>query len=70
MARWLIYGGIGLVLLGALVWGIGRFIDIGHLPGDVSFEGKNVKVFVPITSMIIISIVLTVLLNLILRWWQ
>lgn len=41
----------------------GRF----HLPGDVSFRSGNVTVFIPIATSIILSIVLTVALNLFFR---
>ncbi len=47
----------GLVYLGAFGW-------FGRLPGDVRIEGENTKVFVPITSMIVISVVLTLLANI------
>jgi len=70
LARWLIYAGGGLVLLGALVWGVGRFIDIGHLPGDLSYEGERVRIYAPITSMIVLSIILTIVLNLIIRFFR
>lgn len=51
-------GGV-LVLLAAL--------GIGRLPGDISIRRGNLRVFVPIASSIVISVVLTVLLNLFLR---
>ncbi len=49
-----------LVASGALSW-------FGRLPGDLRFEGEKSRVFIPITSMIIVSVVLSVLLNLFLR---
>lgn len=70
LARWMIYAGVGLVLLGALVWGVGRFIDIGQLPGDLSYEGERFRIYAPITSMIVLSIILTIVLNLIIRFFQ
>jgi hypothetical protein len=70
LARWMIYAGVGLVLLGALVWGVGRFIDIGQLPGDLSYEGERVRIYAPITTMIVLSIILTIVLNLIIRFFQ
>lgn len=51
----------GVVLLAASALGIGR------LPGDLSFEKKNVRVFVPIATSIILSIVATIVLNLLFR---
>jgi hypothetical protein len=70
LARWMIYAGVGLVLLGALVWGVGRFIDIGQLPGDLSYEGERVRIYAPITTMIVLSIILTIVLNLIIRFFR
>lgn len=49
-----------LVASGALGW-------FGRLPGDIRVEGERTRVYVPITSMIIVSVVLTVLLALLRR---
>lgn len=68
IGRGLIYIGLALVLLGGLVLGLGRFLDLGRLPGDVVYGGENVRVYVPIASMIVLSVVLTLLLNLALRF--
>lgn len=52
---------IGLsVLTGAVGW-------FGHLPGDIRLEHGNARVFIPITSMIIVSIILSVVINLLRR---
>ncbi len=64
----LILLGVGAVIVGAIVWA-GGFQWFGRLPGDIRFEGENTRVFVPITSMIIVSVVLTVVVNLLSRWW-
>ena len=61
--------GIVLVLIGALVWS-GALGWFGRLPGDIRIEGETSRVFIPITSMIIASVVLTVVVNLILRLWR
>lgn len=60
--------GLGVVIVGALVWA-GAFQWFGRLPGDVRIEGDNVRFYLPITSMIIVSVVLTVIANLLARWW-
>ena len=51
-----------LVTTGALSW-------FGRLPGDIRIENENSRVFIPITSMIIVSIVGSLLLSLIRRWF-
>lgn len=66
MARWFIIAGIILIVIGLILWlAPGLFSWFGKLPGDFRIEKENSKVFIPITSMILISIVLTVLINLI-----
>ena len=65
MARWLMIIGALLLLLGALFhfapWSLNWF---GKLPGDIRIETASGKIFIPITSMLIISVALTLLLNL------
>jgi hypothetical protein len=70
IARWLILAGSGLIVIGGLVWVLGRFINLGQLPGDLSWSSGNVRVYVPIATMIIVSLVLTVLLNVVLRLFR
>jgi hypothetical protein len=70
IGRLLLYLGLGLILLGGLVVLLGRVIDLGNLPGDLVYEGDNVRVYVPVATMIVLSLVLTLLLNLALRLFQ
>lgn len=63
----LIVGGLGLAGLGLLVWS-GALSWFGRLPGDIRSESENTRVHVPITSMIVVSFVVTVLVNLWSRW--
>lgn len=62
-----------LILIGVVAIAVGlvaRFGGLswfGHLPGDLRFGGDTWSVFIPITSMILVSIVLTVVVNLLLR---
>ena len=55
--------GVGLALLGVLAFG-GRLSKFGRLPGDVRYSGRHTRVFIPVTSMLLLSIVLSVLLTL------
>jgi hypothetical protein len=60
--------GAALAVAGLLVWS-GALSWFGHLPGDVRIERENVKVFIPFTSMILISLALTLILNLLRRFF-
>jgi hypothetical protein len=68
LAKVLIGFGGALVLVGLVILLTGRFLNLGHLPGDIRYEGQRTKVYVPIVGSIVISIILTLLLNLLLRW--
>ena len=58
--------GAGLVVVGALVrYAPGLFGWFGNLPGDIDIEGENSRVVIPITSMIVVSLILTVVFNVI-----
>jgi len=63
----LVVVGLGLVVVGLLAWS-GALGWFGRLPGDVHVEGQRSRLVVPITSMLLVSLVLTVVVNLILRW--
>jgi len=68
LAKLFIVGGIVLVAVGlALRFAPGLLTWFGRLPGDISIERDGVRVFIPITSMIIVSLVLTLIVNLLLR---
>ena len=68
LARYLMFGGIILFLIGGGVYLASRFgIPLGRLPGDIRIEGEKSLFYFPITSSILISILLTIVLNLISR---
>jgi len=58
--------GLGLVVLGLLVWS-GALSWFGRLPGDIRVERDSVHVYVPIASMLIVSVALSLLLYLVRR---
>ena len=65
MEKIFIYAGIILFSIGLILkyapWLINWF---GHLPGDILYTKANSTIFIPITSMIVVSIILTVLLKI------
>jgi hypothetical protein len=68
--RILILIGIGISVLGGLFLLLGRlgvFGNLGHLPGDIRIERQGITCLVPITSAILISIILTAILNILVR---
>lgn len=62
----LIVLGVALLVVGVLLrFFPGLFSWFGNLPGDIRYEGENTTVFIPITSMLVVSVVATVLFNLV-----
>ena len=65
MGKWLMIIGVLVVLIGAALqfapWLVNWF---GKLPGDLRIGSGNTRVFIPITSMILLSIILTIIVNL------
>ena len=69
LGKLLIVAGGLLILIGFLVLLAGRAnVPLGRLPGDISYRGKNTAVFFPITTCIILSIVLSLVLWLVNRF--
>lgn len=68
IGRWIMMIGLGFVVIGALIWVVGRSgIPLGRLPGDIRIERGNFSCFIPIATSLILSLLLTLILNLILR---
>jgi hypothetical protein len=55
--------GAALLLLGAVLL-VGQRLGLGRLPGDFSWQGKNFSFHFPLATSLLVSIVLTVLINL------
>ena len=69
LARYIMVGGIILFLIGGGVYLAAKFgIPLGRLPGDIRIEGENGSFYFPITTSILVSVVLTIVLNVIARW--
>ncbi len=63
--RWLLIVGLGLALLGGLVWLLGRvWPGLANLPGTIRFQAAGITCIIPLLASIVLSVVLTVLLNL------
>lgn len=69
MGRILLTMGLFIAFIGAVMMLAGKFnLPFGHLPGDITYQKKNVTVFAPFGTMLVISIIITLLLNIISRW--
>jgi hypothetical protein len=69
IARYLVIGGIVLILIGVGVWLAVRFgIPFGRLPGDIRIERGNGLFYFPVVTSCLLSILLTVVLNIIIRF--
>ena len=70
IGRALLLIGVGIAVLGGLFLIFSRIPVLNqlfNLPGDIRVEGSNFSCFVPIVSMIILSIILTVVANIVIR---
>jgi hypothetical protein len=70
VGKLLVIVGAGIVVLGLLIWAGGRIPFFGHLPGDISIQRPNGTIFIPFASCLLLSVVLTVLLNLLLFFFR
>lgn len=70
LGKYLIIGGLILVALGVIIFFFHHYLKwIGRLPGDIKIEGRNFRFYFPIVSMILISLILTLLINLFKKWF-
>jgi hypothetical protein len=64
--KYIILAGAGLLLLGILIYFFHDKLNwIGRLPGDIRIERENFKLYIPITTMVLFSLFLTVLIRII-----
>jgi len=68
IARYLMIGGIILFLIGGGVYLAVKFgLPLGRLPGDIRIEGENGSFYFPVTTSILVSVILTIVINVIVR---
>lgn len=68
IGRILLFCGFGLAGLGLLVIVLGRLgLPLFQLPGDIKIQGQAVTCFIPIATMIVLSLILTLVLNVVVR---
>jgi uncharacterized membrane-anchored protein len=67
LGRLLIYIGIILVMIGAFFILVAKVPWFGRLPGDLAIQKQGWTLYVPLTTMILVSIILTIILNFLFR---
>ncbi len=67
LAKAIIALGIVLVVIGLLLLLAGRLPYLGRLPGDIVYQRDNVTIYIPLATMLLLSIILTIALNLFFR---
>jgi Protein of unknown function (DUF2905) len=63
VGRLVLVFGVILVVVGGALMLFGRF----HLPGDLTFRAGNTTLYIPLATSIVLSIVATIVLNLVFR---
>jgi hypothetical protein len=70
LGKYIIFIGIILVIAGLLLhFGGDRLKWLGHLPGDIRIEKENFRFYFPVTTLIIVSVLLSLIINLIKKLW-
>ncbi|MBK9780914.1 MAG: DUF2905 domain-containing protein [Anaerolineales bacterium] len=66
LSRYLMLGGIFLFIVGGGVYLASKFgFPLGRLPGDIRIEGQNGSFYFPVTSSILLSVLLSIFVNII-----
>ena len=69
IARWVILTGAVIIIIGIGLWLVGRFdLPLGRLPGDIHIERDRISCFIPLATSILLSLLLTLALNILLRF--
>lgn len=66
LAKFLMLGGVMLLVAGGLLWLGARFFP-GGVPGEFTFRRGNASIYVPIVTSIVLSIFATIILNIVAR---
>ncbi len=70
LARWLVFIGIGIAVIGGILWLLSRIPGLSNLPGTIKIEGSGFTCVIPLLAMVVISVVLTILLNIAARLFK
>lgn len=68
LGKGIVIVGLLLIVVGALFWLLARTgLPVGRLPGDIRIERGNMSCYAPIATLILMSVVLTILVNVLVR---
>jgi hypothetical protein len=67
LGKFLIMGGVILLLVGGLFLLVGKISPLGRLPGDIYFQKGNFKFYFPLITCLLLSLLFTLIINLFLR---
>lgn len=70
MAKMMMIMGGALFFVGLILYLGGRVPWFGNMPGNIVVKGDNFTVYAPIGTMIVVSVLLTIILNVIARWFR
>jgi hypothetical protein len=69
LGKFLILAGAFIVVSGLLVMFWSKIPFLGRLPGDIFWQKGNFRLFFPLVTCLAISAILTIIINLIIRFW-
>jgi len=68
LGKWIAILGLVLIAVGGLVWVLGKVgLPLGHLPGDIRIEREGFSCYAPIATMLLLSLLLTIVVNVVIR---
>jgi len=69
LGRWLVIVGVGLALLGGIVWLLARlFPNLSQFPGTIRIQSGGLTCVIPLLASILLIILLTIVLNVLVRF--
>jgi len=65
IGKYLIVIGLFILAVGVVIYFLGNRMNwFGRLPGDIRVEKENIRIFIPLTTMILLSILITLIINI------
>ncbi len=68
--KWIIVAGVVIIVIGTIIYFFHNKLNwFGKLPGDIKIGKENFRLYFPVVTMIVISILLTIIINLIKKFF-